>query len=80
MSLSKKGGSDCDILVMSATPIPRTMMLTIYGDMDVSKLIDKPSSRKNIITISKPESKIDEILNFIKKQIKQNCQIFGFVL
>ena len=60
MELSKKGGDDCDILVMSATPIPRTLIMTIYGDMDVSKLIEKPSYRKDITTLSKPEVKIDE--------------------
>ena len=41
MSLAEKGGKNCDVLLMSATPIPRTMMLTIYGDMDVSRLIEK---------------------------------------
>jgi len=76
IELSKKGGKDCDILLMSATPIPRTLILAIYGDMDVSRLIEKPMHRKNIITLSKPEEKIDEILIFIKKQVKIGNQIF----
>ena len=76
MELSKKGGDDCDILVMSATPIPRTLIMTIYGDMDVSKLIEKPSYRKDITTLSKPEVKIDEVIEFIKKETKIGNQIF----
>ena len=42
---------------MSATPIPRTMMMSIYGDMDISKITQKPANRKPIITLSKPEKK-----------------------
>ena len=76
IDLSNKGGKNCDVLLMSATPIPRTLVLTVYGDMDISKLIEKPLNRKNIITISKPEEKINEIINFIKKQIKDGNQIF----
>tara|TARA_Y100000590_G_scaffold100669_1_gene114424 strand:- start:2932 stop:5004 length:2073 start_codon:yes stop_codon:yes gene_type:complete len=76
IELSKKGGKDCDILLMSATPIPRTLILAIYGDMDVSRLVEKPISRKDIITLSKPEEKIDEIIFFIEKQIKNKHQIF----
>ena len=76
IDLSNKGGKNCDILLMSATPIPRTLILTVYGDMDVSKLIEKPMYRKNTITLSKPEEKIDEILIFIKNQIKNGYQIF----
>ena len=76
IALSDKGGKNCDILLMSATPIPRTLVMTIYGDMDVSKIINKPLNRKNIITFSKPEEKIDEVLHFINKQIKIQKQIF----
>ena len=76
IELSKKGGRDCDILLMSATPIPRTLILAIYGDMDVSRLVEKPINRKDIITLSKPEEKINEIIVFIEKQIKNGNQIF----
>ena len=76
IDLSNKGGKDCDILLMSATPIPRSLILAFYGDMDVSKLIEKPMFRKNTITLSKPEEKIDEIIIFIKNQIKNGNQIF----
>jgi len=76
IELSNKGGDDCDILLMSATPIPRTLILTFYGDMDVSRLIEKPLNRKEIITLSKPEEKINEVLSFLKKQILKRNQIF----
>ena len=69
--LAKKGGTNCDLLLMSATPIPRTMMMSLYGDMDLSKITEKPAIRKKIITISKPEKKIKEIFNFLKKNIKK---------
>ena len=75
--LAKKGGNNCDVLLMSATPIPRTMMMSLYGDMDISKITEKPSKRKKIITLSKPEKKINELWPFIKKQIEiNNNQIF----
>ena len=76
MSLADKGGKNCDVLLMSATPIPRTMMLTVYGDMDVSRLTEKPKNRLPILTYSKPEKKIDDLIEIIKKNISQNNQVF----
>ena len=74
--LAKKGDSNCDVLLMSATPIPRTMMMALYGDMDISIIKEKPAKRKKIITLSKPEIKINELWPFIKKQINNNNQVF----
>ncbi len=74
--LSDKGGDDCDVLLMTATPIPRTLTMTIYGDMDLSIIKEKPKSRKPIKTYSKLESKIDDVLKFIKKEINSGNQIF----
>ena len=74
--LAIKGGDECDVLLMSATPIPRTMMMSIYGDMDISKINEKPAKRKKIITLSKPEKKINELWPFIKKKINNDDQIF----
>ena len=76
MNFAEKGGKECDVLLMSATPIPRTMVLATYGDMDISKLIEKPKDRLPIITYSKPENKITEIISYIKKQIKLGNQVF----
>ena len=74
--LAIKGGNNCDVLLMSATPIPRTMMMSLYGDMDISKITEKPLKRKKIITLSKPEKKINELWPFIKKQIEMDNQVF----
>ena len=61
---------------MTATPIPRTLTMTIYGDMDLSIIKEKPKYRKPIRTYSKLESKIGDILKFIKKEINSGNQIF----
>ena len=74
--LSDKGGNNCDVLLMTATPIPRTLTMTMYGDMDLSIIHEKPKSRKPIKTYSKLESKIDDIIKFIKKEIILGNQIF----
>ena len=74
--LSDKGGDNCDVLLMSATPIPRTLTMTIYGDMDLSIISQKPKARKEIKTYTKLESKIDDILKFIEKEINNGNQIF----
>jgi ATP-dependent DNA helicase RecG len=74
--LSDKGGKNCDVLLMSATPIPRTLTMSIYGDMDVSIIKEKPNHRKEVITYSKPETKINDIIKFVKKEIKNDNQVF----
>ena len=75
-NLSDKGGANCDILLMSATPIPRTLTMTIYGDMDLSLIKEKPNIRKDVTTYSKPDSKINEVIAFVKKEIKSENQVF----
>ncbi len=75
-NLSDKGGGNCDVLLMSATPIPRTLTMTIYGDMDLSIIKEKPNIRKDVTTYSKPESKINEVIEFVKKEIKNGNQVF----
>jgi len=74
--LSDKGGDDCDVLLMTATPIPRTLTMTMYGDMDISIICEKPKNRKPIKTYSKHENKIDDVIKFIKNEIKSGNQIF----
>ena len=74
--LSDKGGKNCDVLLMTATPIPRTLTMTIYGDMDLSIIYEKPKMRKPIKTYSKLENKIEDIIRFIKKEISLGNQIF----
>ena len=61
---------------MSATPIPRTLTMTIYGDMDISIIREKPKSRKDVITYSKLEENLNDVLKFIKKELENDNQIF----
>ena len=75
-SLSDKGGINCDVLLMSATPIPRTLTMTIYGDMDLSIIKEKPTTRKEVITYSKIDKKINDVIKFVKKEVQNNNQIF----
>ena len=74
--LSDKAGKDCDVLLMTATPIPRTLTMTIYGDMDLSIIQEKPNNRKPVKTYSKIENKIEDVIKFIKKEIQLGNQIF----
>ncbi|MDC3151992.1 ATP-dependent DNA helicase RecG [Candidatus Pelagibacter sp.] len=74
--LSDKGGKNCDVLVMSATPIPRTMIMTVFGDMDVTIIKQKPKNRKPVKTYSKVDTKLNEVIDFTKNQIKKGNQIF----
>ena len=76
INLSEKGGLNCDVLLMSATPIPRTLILSTYGDMDVSTLKEKPFKKTKIITDIIPENKIPDLINLIKKKIENKQQIY----
>lgn len=74
--LLKYKGIVPDILSMSATPIPRTYALTLYGDMDVSNIHTKPFGRKKTITIFQEERNIREVLQAMKKEIDLHHQIY----
>ena len=78
MSLSSKGSSGVgiDILAMTATPIPRTLTLTVYGDMDVSRLDEKPPGRTPVDTRVMALSRIDDIVAASKRAIKDGARIY----
>jgi ATP-dependent DNA helicase RecG len=69
-------GMHPDVLVMTATPIPRTLALTTYGDLDVSVMREMPPGRFAIKTIAKPESRRDEIFDFIRRRIDEGRQAY----
>ena len=72
----KSKGISPDVLTMSATPIPRTYALTIYGDTDVSSIKSKPSGRKEVITLFKKEKDILDVLEMMKKELDNGHQIY----
>lgn len=74
-SLKNKGITP-DILYLSATPIPRTYALTIYGDMDISNIRTLPNGKKQVITILKNNSQIKEVLKMMYDEVKLGHQIY----
>ena len=72
----KNKGIAVDVLYMSATPIPRTYALTIYGDMDISTIKQLPSGRKKVETFVKKDSEIKDVLNLMYNELKKNHQIY----
>jgi ATP-dependent DNA helicase RecG len=77
LALQAKGsGSGAELLVMTATPIPRTLLLTSYGDMDVSRLDEKPPGRKPIATRTVPLDRLDEVLSGIARAIADGAQVY----
>ena len=76
INLSLKGSVNTDVLLMTATPIPRTLILTNYGDMDISTINEKPFSNTTINTLAKPAEKMDDIMLFLKKRLDENDQVY----
>ena len=74
-NLQNKGVTP-DVLYMSATPIPRTYALTIFGDMDVSTIKEKPLGRQKIDTIVKKNSEIKDVLEMMYKELKNGHQVY----
>ena len=69
-------GAPPHVLVMTATPIPRTLAMTLYGDLDVSVIDELPPGRKPVQTIHATEGKRPALYNFMKEQIRQGRQVF----
>ena len=77
-SFLKKKGENPDVLVMSATPIPRTLSLILYGDLDISIIDELPPGRKDIKTYHVVKNKIDKVYDFIKEELKKGRQ--GYIV
>lgn len=69
-------GNNPDLLALSATPIPRTLSMTIYGDMDVSVINEKPAGRLPIITTKLPIARINELISRLRVQIDSGAKVF----
>ncbi len=76
LMLAAKGPGPVDILVMTATPIPRTLTLTAYGDMEVSRLDEKPPGRKPVDTRALPNSRLNDVLTAVARALSEDAQIF----
>ncbi|MBB43173.1 MAG: ATP-dependent DNA helicase RecG [Rhodospirillaceae bacterium] len=76
LMLGSKGKGPVDILIMTATPIPRTLMLSCYSDLDTSKLIEKPSGRKPVETRIVPQDRIEKIFSRIRETLNNGSRIY----
>jgi ATP-dependent DNA helicase RecG len=76
MQLQGKGQQPADVLVMTATPIPRTLQLTAYGDMDVSRLTGKPPGRRPVETRVLPVSRLDEVVAGLKRALAKGARAY----
>ena len=75
LALTAKGEA-VDVLVLSATPIPRTLVLTYFGDMDVSELREKPAGRQPIDTRAVPDSRLDEVMDAVGRALKARKLVY----
>jgi ATP-dependent DNA helicase RecG len=69
-------GERPDVLLLSATPIPRSLALTLYGDLDVSVLDERPPGRLPVATALRPESARERVLQFIDREIEKGRQAY----
>ncbi|MDE2073801.1 MAG: ATP-dependent DNA helicase RecG, partial [Alphaproteobacteria bacterium] len=76
MTLQGKGHNPVDVLVMTATPIPRTLALTAYGDMDVSRLTGRPPGRKPVDTRVLPAERLDDVVEHLKRAIARGARAY----
>jgi ATP-dependent DNA helicase RecG len=76
MQLQGKGGKPCDVLVMTATPIPRTLALTAYGDMDVSKLTGRPPGRKPVETRVLSAARLDDVVMHLRRAMADGARAY----
>ncbi len=77
LALQTKGGAGgADMLVMTATPIPRTLLMTHYGDLDASRLTEKPAGRKPIVTTATAIDRIEEVISGLKRALAQGAQVY----
>jgi ATP-dependent DNA helicase RecG len=74
-AISAKGDSP-DVLLMSATPIPRSLALTMYGDLDVSTLDERPAGRQPVTTVMRPESARERVLEFVARETEKGRQAY----
>jgi ATP-dependent DNA helicase RecG len=74
--LMKKDGAEPDVLVMTATPIPRTLALSLYGDLDLSVLDELPPGRTPIVTRLVTDERADEVWEFVRKQVAKKHQVY----
>ena len=75
-ALLRKKGANPDVLVMTATPIPRTLSLTLYGDLDLSVIDELPKERKPIKTVLKHESDKESVYEFVRQQVREGRQAY----
>jgi ATP-dependent DNA helicase RecG len=74
--MKKPGQGEPDVLVMTATPIPRTLALSLYGDLDLSVLDKLPPGRTPIVTRRLPDARADEVWKFLRKQVETGLQAY----